>query len=198
VAAFLEVGGHQTVEHVGVGQAALGGPAGGFQVFAEQVLDLAREAGVALAGVVDDGVDAVVHGDVFAHRLFELALQAVEFTQALEVVIQQVVEATAVFGEFGVGGVAGHHQLQGGFQESPLGLALALAEPDGLRSCFLRGQPSKVNTYRTVSPIAPFGGVNQSGYGREAGVEAVLDYTRTKTVWVDASGGGMANPFVMR
>ena len=28
VAAFLEVGGHQTVEHVGVGQAALGGPAG--------------------------------------------------------------------------------------------------------------------------------------------------------------------------
>jgi len=38
-----------------------------------------------------------------------------------------------------------------------------------------------VNTYRAVSPIAPFGGFDQSGYGREAGVEAIYDYTRTKT-----------------
>ena len=55
-----------------------------------------------------------------------------------------------------------------------------------------------VNTYRAVSPIAPSGGFNQSGYGREARVEAVLDYTRTKTVWVEVSGEAMANPFVMR
>ena len=55
-----------------------------------------------------------------------------------------------------------------------------------------------VNTYRAVSPIAPFGGFNQSGYGREAGLEAVLDYTRTKTVWVNTSDQPMANPFVMR
>lgn len=55
-----------------------------------------------------------------------------------------------------------------------------------------------VNTYRAVSPIAPFGGFNQSGYGREAGVEAVLDYTRTKTVWMNTSAAAMANPFVMR
>ena len=48
------------------------------------------------------------------------------------------------------------------------------------------------------SPIAPFGGLNQSGYGREAGREAILDYTRTKTVWIDISGTPMANPFVMR
>lgn len=55
-----------------------------------------------------------------------------------------------------------------------------------------------VNTYRAVSPIAPFGGFNQSGYGREAGVEAILDYTRTKTTWINTSDAPMANPFVMR
>jgi acyl-CoA reductase-like NAD-dependent aldehyde dehydrogenase len=43
-----------------------------------------------------------------------------------------------------------------------------------------------VNTYRAVSPIAPFGGYNQSGYGREAGLDAILDYTRTKTTWIIA------------
>nr|WP_321253980.1 aldehyde dehydrogenase [uncultured Ruegeria sp.] len=55
-----------------------------------------------------------------------------------------------------------------------------------------------INTYRAVSPIAPFGGFNQSGYGREAGVEAIHDYTRTKTVWLNTSDRPMSNPFVMR
>ena len=55
-----------------------------------------------------------------------------------------------------------------------------------------------VNTYRAISPIAPFGGFNQSGYGREAGHEAILDYTRTKTTWINTSDAPMANPFVMR
>lgn len=55
-----------------------------------------------------------------------------------------------------------------------------------------------VNTYRVVSPIAPFGGFKNSGYGREGGVDAVLDYTRVKTVWINTSREPMANPFVMR
>lgn len=55
-----------------------------------------------------------------------------------------------------------------------------------------------INTYRAISPIAPFGGFNQSGYGREAGQEAILDYTRTKTTWINTSEEPMANPFVMR
>jgi len=55
-----------------------------------------------------------------------------------------------------------------------------------------------VNTYRAISPIAPFGGYKKSGYGREGGMEAVLDYTRTKTTWINTSGAPMANPFVMR
>ena len=55
-----------------------------------------------------------------------------------------------------------------------------------------------VNTYRAVSPIAPFGGYGQSGYGREAGIDAIHDYTLTKTTWISTSAEPMANPFVMR
>ena len=55
-----------------------------------------------------------------------------------------------------------------------------------------------INTYRVVSPIAPFGGFKDSGYGRESGMQAIYDYTRLKTVWVNTSDEPMANPFVMR
>jgi acyl-CoA reductase-like NAD-dependent aldehyde dehydrogenase len=55
-----------------------------------------------------------------------------------------------------------------------------------------------VNTYRAISPIAPFGGFRRSGYGREAGIDAVYDYTRTKSVWINTSSAPMADPFVMR
>ena len=55
-----------------------------------------------------------------------------------------------------------------------------------------------VNTYRAISPIAPFGGRNHSGYGREAGSESLLDYTRTRTTWINLSDEPMSNPFVMR
>ena len=55
-----------------------------------------------------------------------------------------------------------------------------------------------VNTYRVVSPIAEFGGYKDSGQGRESGFQAIYDYTRPKTVWVNTSDAPMANPFVMR
>ena len=55
-----------------------------------------------------------------------------------------------------------------------------------------------INTYRIISPIAAFGGFDQSGYAREAGKQSVLDYTRTKTTWINLSDKSMANPFVMR
>jgi len=55
-----------------------------------------------------------------------------------------------------------------------------------------------VNTYRAISPISPFGGFGQSGYGREAGLDAIYEYTRTKAVWINTSSEPMANPFVMR
>lgn len=55
-----------------------------------------------------------------------------------------------------------------------------------------------VNTYRAVSPIAPFGGYGLSGHGREGGMAAVLDYTRTKTIWLKTSDDPFPDPFVMR
>ncbi|MEM7210249.1 MAG: aldehyde dehydrogenase [Pseudomonadota bacterium] len=55
-----------------------------------------------------------------------------------------------------------------------------------------------VNTYRAISPIAPFGGFKHSGSGREAGMEAMNEYTAIKTIWINTSSEPMANPFVMR
>ena len=55
-----------------------------------------------------------------------------------------------------------------------------------------------VNTYRVVSPIAEFGGFKNSGYGRESGFQAIYDYTRPKTVWMNMSDEPAANPFVMK
>ena len=55
-----------------------------------------------------------------------------------------------------------------------------------------------VNTYRMVSPMAPFGGYKDSGYGRESGLEAIYDYTRPKTVWLNTSPDPIADPFVMQ
>ena len=55
-----------------------------------------------------------------------------------------------------------------------------------------------VNTYRAVSPIAPFGGFGLSGDGREGGLAAPLDYTRTKTIWLRTSDDPIPDPFVMR
>ncbi|KPA21161.1 NAD/NADP-dependent betaine aldehyde dehydrogenase 1 [Shimia sp. SK013] len=55
-----------------------------------------------------------------------------------------------------------------------------------------------VNTYRAVSPIAPFGGHGLSGHGREGGIEAALDFTKVKAVWLRTSDEPIPDPFVMR
>lgn len=55
-----------------------------------------------------------------------------------------------------------------------------------------------VNTYRAISPIAEFGGMKHSGHGREAGFQALMDYTRPKTVWMTLSDEPIANPFQPR
>ena len=72
-------------------------------------------------------------------------------------------------------------------------VARAIRVSDAIRSGIVW-----VNTYRVISPIAPFGGFKNSGPGREAGIDTIYDYTRTKTVWINTSSEPMANPFVMR
>jgi len=49
----------------------------------------------------------------------------------------------------------------------------------------LRAGTVWVNNYRIVSYAMPFGGMKQSGLGREIGPNALNDYTEVKAVWVD-------------
>jgi acyl-CoA reductase-like NAD-dependent aldehyde dehydrogenase len=55
-----------------------------------------------------------------------------------------------------------------------------------------------VNTYRASSPMVPFGGRGDSGYGSEAGLEGVESYLTSKAVWVNLATTPMPDPFVMR
>jgi acyl-CoA reductase-like NAD-dependent aldehyde dehydrogenase len=45
-----------------------------------------------------------------------------------------------------------------------------------------------INTFNMFNAASPFGGVKQSGYGREMGKHALELYTQVKSVWVDLSG----------
>ena len=42
-----------------------------------------------------------------------------------------------------------------------------------------------INCYKRVHPGSPFGGVGESGYGREMGFEVMREYTQPKSVWVN-------------
>ena len=81
--------------------------------------------------------------------------------------------------------------LAAGVFTADIGRALRITK--GLRSGIVW-----VNTYRMVSPLAPFGGYKDSGYGRESGREAIYDYTRPKTVWLNTSPDPITDPFVMQ
>jgi aldehyde dehydrogenase (NAD+) len=86
--------------------------------------------------------------------------------------------------------------------DTPFGLASGLFTRDLTRAHRMTKRIHAgvvwVNTYRAVSPIAPFGGYGQSGHGREGGLAAALDFTRTKTVWLRTSDDPIPDPFVMR
>lgn len=53
-----------------------------------------------------------------------------------------------------------------------------------------------VNSYRMITYNVPFGGMKTSGLGRENGLSAVLEYTETKSVWIELSGQ-TRDPFVL-
>lgn len=82
------------------------------------------------------------------------------------------------------------------------GLAAGIFTRDSARSLRMSKRVKAgivwVNTYRAISPIAEFGGMKTSGYGRESGFQAIYDYTRPKTVWMNMSDEPIANPFKPR
>ncbi|MDH4042524.1 MAG: aldehyde dehydrogenase [Gammaproteobacteria bacterium] len=86
--------------------------------------------------------------------------------------------------------------------DTRFGLAAGVFTKDGARglrmSKAVRAGIVWVNTYRMVSPMAPFGGYKHSGYGREAGLNAINDYTREKTVWINTSQKPIDDPFRMQ
>ncbi|HRE20784.1 MAG TPA: aldehyde dehydrogenase family protein [Rhabdaerophilum sp.] len=44
-----------------------------------------------------------------------------------------------------------------------------------------------INGYKTIHVSSPFGGFGMSGYGRSSGVEALYEYTQTKSIWVETA-----------
>lgn len=54
-----------------------------------------------------------------------------------------------------------------------------------------------VNAYRVVSYMAPFGGMNHSGIGRENGMDAIYEYLETKSVFIKGKSN-INNPFTLQ
>lgn len=93
-------------------------------------------------------------------------------------------------------------EVVGYANDSEYGLAAGIFTRDSARSLRMaravRSGIVWVNTYRMVSPMAEFGGYKNSGHGRESGMQAVYDYTRTKTLWMNMSSEPISDPFVMQ
>jgi acyl-CoA reductase-like NAD-dependent aldehyde dehydrogenase len=60
----------------------------------------------------------------------------------------------------------------------------------------LRAGTIWINAYRVVGPDVPFGGMGLSGIGRENGIDAVREYTQTRAIWVELTGG-TRDPFTL-
>jgi acyl-CoA reductase-like NAD-dependent aldehyde dehydrogenase len=85
--------------------------------------------------------------------------------------------------------------------DSPYGLAAGLWTQDLSRTLRMARELQAgqvwVNTYRSLAVQAPFGGVKESGFGREKGEAALDEYLTSKNVMIDFSGED-ADPFAVK
>jgi len=85
--------------------------------------------------------------------------------------------------------------------DTPYGLAAGIWTQDLSRvmrlSKALQVGQLWVNTYRSLAVQAPFGGVKESGFGREKGLEALDEYLTSKNVMIDYSNDAR-DPFAMK
>ena len=76
--------------------------------------------------------------------------------------------------------------------DSPYGIAAGIWTNDVRRSHLLarrlRVGTIWVNAYRVLNYDVPFGGLKQSGHGRENGLEGLEGYLETKSVWIELAG----------
>ena len=75
--------------------------------------------------------------------------------------------------------------------DTPYGLAAAVWTKDIKKAHraarLLRAGTVWINSYGLYDSAMPFGGYKMSGFGRELGHHGLLEYTQTKSVWVDLS-----------
>jgi aldehyde dehydrogenase (NAD+) len=85
--------------------------------------------------------------------------------------------------------------------DTPYGLASGIWTADLTRSMRLIPQLKSgvvwVNTYRVVAAQAPFGGMKESGHGRERGELGLHEFSQTKNVMIDWSGE-IKDPFAIK
>ncbi|MFM0268138.1 aldehyde dehydrogenase [Paraburkholderia sediminicola] len=61
----------------------------------------------------------------------------------------------------------------------------------------LRAGTVWINTYRAIAPASPFGGMKDSGLGRQNGIDSIYQYMQVKSVWCELDEG-IADPFLMK